>query len=94
MTASRFLAVAFTTLLSAAALAQDAPAPVTPDAWAPAMPARCAVQGARHDHGADRGTPTPKMSGCTMNSTAASAPSTAKPKVKTGHDHAKFHKLM
>jgi hypothetical protein len=76
------------------AFAQEAPAPApaAPEA-APAPPAPCMVQGARHDHGAEKGMPTPKMSGCPMAAPTASA-APAKAKAKPGHDHSKFHKLM
>ena len=90
MTASRVFAIAFAALLSAAAAAQEAPAPPTDT---PAMPAACMTQGTRHDHGAEKGTPTPGMSGCPMAMPTAAA-RTAKPKAEPGHDHARFHKLM
>ena len=67
--------------------------PVEPPAAA--MPMDCANM-ARHDHGAEKGTPTPMMSGCPMaggNATAAAA-SVKKAKAKGGHDHARAHKLM
>ena len=93
MTASQFLATAFTTLLSAAALAQEAP-PAATEA-APAVPECCVVQGAPHDHGAGTGTRMPTMDGCPMAATTASAaPAKAKAKAKPAHDHSKFHKLM
>jgi hypothetical protein len=91
MFASRLIPVAFAVIFSAAALAQEAPAPVTdakPTAAA-AMPHDCTKQMARHDHGAEKGTPTPKMAGCAMEKPAVSPV-----KGKAGHDHAKFHKLM
>jgi hypothetical protein len=94
MFASHFLPIAFAVVLSGAAVAQEAPAPAT-DAVAPAaaatMPHDCMKEIARHDHGAEKGTPTPKMTGCTMEAPAAPA---TKAKAKLGHDHAKFHKLM
>jgi len=92
MTIPRILAVTFTALLSAATFAQEASALASQAAEAPAMPAPCAMPAARHDHGAEKGTPTPRMAGCPM--AAASDSATAKPKAKVGHDHSKFHKLM
>jgi hypothetical protein len=93
MFASRFVPIAFAMILSGAAVAQEAPAPATEATPAPAavMPHNCTKEMPRHDHGAEKGTPTPKMSGCAMEAPAA-AVSKAKPKL--GHDHAKFHKLM
>jgi hypothetical protein len=92
MTASRFLAVACTALLSAAALAQSAP--VGPDPTVPAQPGPCIAQGARHDHGAEKGTPTPRMSGGCPMAVPTAAAVVKKPKGKPAHDHSKFHKLM
>ncbi|MEO8653661.1 MAG: hypothetical protein ABI409_06000 [Ramlibacter sp.] len=85
----------------AAALAQEAPAPapaqVSTDAAA--MPHDCTQQMARHDHGAERGTPTPMYSlsmPMSMTTGCATAPDepAKKAKAKPGHDHSKFHKLM
>lgn len=62
---------------------------------AAATPMGCAKI-ARHDHGAERGTPAPMMSaGCPMAAEAAAGKTStrAKPK-KAGHDHARVHKLM
>lgn len=53
-------------------------------------PTDCAKPIARHDHGAERGVPTPVASGCPQPPTASSP----KAKIIKGHDHAKFHKLM
>jgi hypothetical protein len=92
MFASRILSIAFALALSTAAVAQEAPAPTA----APAVdatattPRDCTKPMARHDHGAERGTPTPMSAGCPM----AIADTSAKTKAKLGHDHAKFHKLM
>jgi hypothetical protein len=91
---SRLLPIAALALFSVAAIAQETPAPApAPAEAAPAMPHDCITQPMRHDHGAERGTPGPKMTGCAMASPAASAAS-AKPKAKPGHDHGKVHKLM
>jgi hypothetical protein len=92
MFASRIFPIAFALALSAAAVAQEAPVPTpAPDAGAAStMPRDCAKPMARHDHGAEKGTPTPMSAGCPM----ATSASPAKTKAKLGHDHAKFHKLM
>ena len=70
----------------------DAP-PAQPAAAA--MPMDCAKM-ARHDHGAERGTPGPAMSaGCPMASGAAPGKTSTRAKPKNaGHDHARVHKLM
>jgi hypothetical protein len=82
------LAVVLT--LSAAAIAQESPAPAAAPAAAASMPHDCAKSMARHDHGAEKGTPTPMAGGCPV----ATSASPAKAKAKQGHDHSKFHKLM
>ena len=98
MSASRLIPIALGMLLSGAAFAQQATDAVpAPDAAA--MPHNCAAQPARHDHGAERGTPTPRMAGCAMNEMSGMGQATepasdVKPKVKRGHDHARTHKLM
>lgn len=88
-------AIALSALALPAAYAADpVDAPPTQPAAA-AMPMDCAKM-ARHDHGAERGTPTPTMSaGCPMATAAAPAKTSAqaRPK-KAGHDHARVHKLM
>ena len=100
MSASRIFLVAGSMLLSGAAFAQQ-PTETAPAPDAAAAPRNCAAQPARHDHGAERGTPTsmPRMAGCAMNEmsgmgAATEAAADAKPKVKPGHDHARMHKLM
>lgn len=79
-------------MTSAIALASTAFAqPAAPAASAaPAMEHNCV---AHHDHGAEKGMPTPSDCVSPMNAaTAASAASApAKKKIKR-HDHAKFHK--
>ena len=94
MLTSRLVPIALMALFSVAAVAQEAPAPVpAPAQAAPTMPQDCTTQPMRHDHGVEKGTPTPKMAGCAMASSTASS-ATAKPKAKSGHDHNKFHKQM
>ena len=92
MFASRIFSIAFALALSTAAVAQEAPAPTAAPAVdaTSTMPRDCTKPMARHDHGAERGTPTPMSGGCPM----ATSDTSAKTKAKLGHDHAKFHKLM
>jgi hypothetical protein len=89
MTNSPIVAFAFAISLSTAAIAQDsAGAPAAP-VTAPSASTDCAKPTARHDHGAEKGTPSPKaMVPCGAESAAPAK----KAKAKTGHDHAKFHK--
>jgi hypothetical protein len=101
MLLSRLLPIAVMALFSVAALAQEAPAPAPAQAPtdAAAMPRDCTQQMARHDHGAEKGTPTPMSSlsmpmSMTTGCAAAPADPATKAKVKPGHDHSKFHKLM
>lgn len=99
MMSSRLLPIAAMALFSVAATAQEAPAPApAPAAATPTtMPHDCASQAMRHDHGAERGTPAARMTGCAVASptaSAAMAKAKAKPKARLGHDHARFHKLM
>lgn len=50
---------------------------------------------ARHDHGANKGTPTPASVQCKTKPVRASDPSAPKAGAGTmGHDHARFHKQM
>lgn len=92
MSAFHVFPLAVALMLSAAAVAQDGPGPTTaPVAPAAAsMPQDCTKAMARHDHGAEKGTPAPKSGACPM----ATGASPAKAKAKMGHDHARFHKLM
>lgn len=80
--------------LPAAYAAGDSDAPPAAPATA-AMPADCARM-ARHDHGAEKDTPTPMMAGCPMagESAGATVAPVKKAKARTGHDHARTHKLM
>jgi hypothetical protein len=104
MLVSRIAPIGFALMLSTVAFAQERPVPAPAAAATPAAPAaaapipdRCAQQMARHDHGAEKGTPTPmsstSMSMMTGCATEPAAPAT-KTKNKAGHDHSKFHKLM
>lgn len=83
---ARMLFVSSAILLASTGFAQEA---------APAAPAASGMDNcmARHDHAAEKGTPTPRncmhAEGAMQPASAASAP--AKKKIK-GHDHAKFHK--
>jgi hypothetical protein len=92
MSAFHVFPLAVALVMSAAAVAQEAPAPAPAPARAaaPSMPQGCAKAMARHDHGAEKGTPTPMSGGCAM----AADSSPVKSKAKRGHDHAKSHKLM
>jgi hypothetical protein len=96
MTAPRVLALALAAVLTGTVAAQEAPAPNP--APAPAVPAMSHDCGpaARHDHGAERGMPAPRMAACPMAAPtpAAAAAPAAKPKARPGHDHARVHKLM
>ncbi len=98
MSASRFFLLAASVLLSGAAFAQQATDAVSaPEAAA--TPPNCVAQPARHDHGAERGTPAPRMVGCAMTDMSGMGQATepasdVKPAVKRGHDHARTHKLM
>lgn len=66
--------------------------PVETDTPAPqaVMSQECVKPMARHDHGAERLAPTPMSAKCAAPAQA----SAVKTKAKTGHDHARFHKLM
>lgn len=76
------LSLAFT----AGAFAQSAAAPAAAASATSAVP-DCVPQKPRHDHGADRGMPTPqKKCGTQPRGKAAST------KAIEGHDHGKVHK--
>lgn len=78
--------------VSTGAVAQDTRAP-SPEPGAPAAVQQdCPMTMPRHDHGAERGTPTPMRGSCPM--AAADAPVAKAKAAKRGHDHARFHKLM
>lgn len=89
MTTSLVFPVILSLAFAGAALAQEAPAPTSPPAAVAAAPGDCARPMARHDHGAERLTPSPKAAApCAPAKTRTSA----KAKVGPGHDHGKFHK--
>jgi hypothetical protein len=75
-------------LASTPLLAQTAPAPAA-SAAAPGMAMQKDCK-SKHDHGAEKGTPTPKSAMC-ADMAASGAKATAKPKTKA-HDHGKVHK--
>jgi hypothetical protein len=81
--------LALALVLSTAVVAQESSAPNL-DPAGTAITHDCAKPMPRHDHGAEKGTPTPMRVACPM----AATPSIEKAKAKRGHDHAKFHKLM
>ena len=100
---ARTLALVFALATIAYPAVQAAEEPAANPAEAPAtasMPMDCGTMMARHDHGAEKGTPTPSMAAkCPMASAAdtgdtAPAAVTPKAKAKRGHDHARTHKLM
>ncbi|MDP3762259.1 MAG: hypothetical protein Q8R01_17275 [Ramlibacter sp.] len=74
--------------------------PAEPAAAAPMqMPMPMPMTGcgkmARHDHGAERGTPAAMPHGCgAMQAPAADKASPRAKAKKIGHDHARTHKLM
>jgi len=87
------LVAAMAALGLATAYAADAPA--APDSGAATtMPHDCGMPMARHDHGAEKGTPTPPMAMKCAMATEAAVAATPKTKAKRGHDHARTHKLM
>ncbi len=95
MTTIRILfAVAFATSVAfaATAQAQSAPAASAPMMSGNTMPHDCAKPMAKHDHGAEKGTPRPmSMTGPCAAGAAASAPegaaSAAKTKKLPKHNH-------
>lgn len=81
--------------LSGTVLAQSAPSASMPTAGA-AMSYDCAKPIRKHDHGAEKGTPTPmaRSAPCAV-AAAASAPAAAATSAKKpGHNHSTFHKTM
>jgi hypothetical protein len=92
MTQTRKLCIAlFLSTLALTATAQDRPA-ASPASPTPSttLAHDCVKPMPRHDHTAEKGTPTPKsIIGPCGPSAAASAP---KAKAQLRHDHAKFHK--
>lgn len=94
MSLARHLSVAAALALStvlAAAQTSPADAPTTPGSTA-----KDCVKTTRHDHGAERGAPTPQGKPC-MPEKAAAADGDAsakgsKAKPVGGHNHSQFHK--
>jgi uncharacterized low-complexity protein len=87
-------ALATSFALAAAAQAQTATNAAMPIAAA-SMPQDCVKPKARHDHGAERGTPTSRSTAMPCGQEgAATAPGTGAsgPKQPRKHDHGKFHK--
>ncbi|HSW08019.1 hypothetical protein [Aquabacterium sp.] len=80
MNFAQALAAGIMAFAAATALAQ--PAPATPAASMPMMDCQ---KMAKHDHGAEKGTPTPKSTAC-VNATAASSARRKAP----AHDHGKY----
>lgn len=77
------------TLGAAVAEAQERATTAPAAAAAASTPADCKAGGTkRHDHGAERYTPSAKSTACAP----AAAASGAKGKTKPSHDHSKFHK--
>lgn len=87
MTRSFVFPVVLSLAFAAAAIAQDLPAAAAAPASAAPAQTDCAKPMARHDHGAERGMPTPKAA-----APCGPAKTRTKAKAVTGHDHAKFHK--
>ena len=84
MTSLRMLSVAAVLALSASvSLAQNAKPAPAPEKAAAAQPRDCDKP--RHDHGADKGTPTPKSVRCAAEENKGK-------KVSKAHDHNKVHK--
>lgn len=89
------IALAGAALPGAFAASEEGPKPAGPAA-ATSMPApQDCRRMARHDHGAEKGTPTPMSVLC--GTTPAPTTDRTGPKAdakKMGHDHARFHKQM
>jgi hypothetical protein len=85
MTTLRFLSLALiVSSFAVTAAAQQRPA----DPASASVPHDCAKPMARHDHGAERGSPRPGS----MSGPCSPAPGASAPKAKPLHDHATFHK--
>ena len=99
MSKSRILSVAIFTAsvaLTASVQAQTAPAVSMPMAGG-SMSHDCAKPTPKHDHGAERGTPSSKATPTPCGPvTAVSAPveAASTPKKKPSHNHSTFHKTM
>ena len=99
MTTTRMLSTAIcATLIELTSTVQAQPAPAASMPMASnAMPKDCAKPMARHDHGAEKGTPSAKtMSANCAQAAAATMPADAAstPKQKPIHNHSKVHKTM
>ena len=93
MRTSAFVFASFALGLAAsAALAQDARPAVAPPAPAASAPVDCGAAMKRHDHGAERNTPSAKARPCASESAASGA--RTKAQVKPLHDHARVHKSL
>jgi hypothetical protein len=82
--------------LAGAAQAQPAPAASMPMAGA-STPQDCAKPMAKHDHGAEKGTPSAKTMAAPcapMSAAPKPADAASTPKKLGNHDHAKMHKSM
>ena len=98
MTSIRTLAAvsfAASIVLSGTVLAQSAPPASMPAADA-TMPADCAKPTRKHDHGAEKGVPTPTAisAPCAVAATASKPAASASTAKKPGHNHSTFHKTM
>ena len=98
MTTIRTLAAAFfaaSIALSGTVQAQPAPAASMPMAGG-TMPSDCAKPIRKHDHGAERGMPTPaaKSAPCAVAAAASAPAAAASAAKKPGHNHSTFHKTM
>lgn len=99
MTTIRALAAAIfaaSIALSGTVQAQSAPAVAKPMAGDAMSQDCCAKPVRKHDHGAEKGTPTPTATAAPSTAAAAAsepaaAASSAK---KPGHNHSTFHKTM
>ena len=81
---ARLLAASAVAIVAASAIAQ----PAAPAASAASAPMMDCPKMAKHDHGAEKGTPTPKSSACAD----MAAPAASAAKKKPLHDHGKMHK--
>lgn len=99
MTTIRALAAAIfaaSVALSGTVQAQSAPAVAKPMASGTMSQDCCAKPMRKHDHGAEKGTPTPMaMAAPSAVAAAASGPAAAASSAKKpGHNHSTFHKTM
>lgn len=95
MARSHALAAASLALLTLSAVAQSQPTQGAPMPMPTVeMSHDCGKPMKRHDHGAERGTPSPKSmpAPCAAGAAAPSAEGASAPKKRLNHDHGKFHK--